>query len=314
MSWTSLQVQALRLESQDVLGVELVAPEAAPLPFDWSPGAHVDLRLGNGVVRQYSIISLPESGHLYLGIKREPASRGGSRWLHEQLRLGARLDVGTPRNLFALQPGHGPVTLVAAGIGITPLLPMYHQCRAQQRPVRLLYFTRDTHPAPFIARLNAHIEHYAGLGAEQIADCLADQLPGWTCEASLYTCGPAGFMDCVQRVALTRGWPTGALHREHFQSSAPAVSSEQGSLLVLQRSGKEVQLQPRESLVQAAERVGVALPVSCGMGICGACVSRVIEGEPEHRDDYLSAEQRASGQWIAPCVSGCRGARLVLDA
>ena len=314
MSWTLLQVRALRLEAEDVLGVELAPPGAAPLPFNWAPGAHVDLRLGNGVVRQYSVISLPEEGHVYLGIKREKASRGGSQWLHEHLRLGARVEVGVPRNLFALQPGAGPVILVAAGIGITPLLPMYRQCQTQARPVRLLYFTHDVRQAPFIQRLDNGIDLYGGLRAHQIAERLAEQLPTWDAQASLYSCGPAGFMDCVEQTALAQGWPTAALHREHFHAAVLCAQTERGCSLVLQRSGLEVEVQPGESLVQAASRVGVELPVSCGMGICGACVSRVIEGEPEHRDEYLSDAQRTSGEWIAPCVSGCRSARLVLDA
>ncbi|MHC6226308.1 PDR/VanB family oxidoreductase [Pseudomonas sp. X10] len=313
MNWTPLQVRALRLEAEDVLGIELAPLNTAPLPFDWAPGAHVDLRLGNGAVRQYSVISLPEEGHVYLGIKREKASRGGSQWLHEHLRLGARVEVGAPRNLFALQPGAGPVILVAAGIGITPLLPMYRQCQAQGRPVRLLYFTRDARQAPFIQRLDNGIDLYGGLRAHQIAARLTEQLPTWDGQASLYCCGPAGFMECVEQLALASGWPATALHREHFQAPTCAPASEHAYSLVLQRSGLEVDVRTGESLVQAASRVGVELPVSCGMGICGACVSRVIEGEPEHRDEYLSDAQRRSGEWIAPCVSGCRSARLVLD-
>ncbi|CAM3589957.1 Vanillate O-demethylase oxidoreductase [Pseudomonas reidholzensis] len=314
MSWTSLQVRALRLEAADVLGVELALPGNAALPFSWTPGAHVDLRLGNGVVRQYSVVSLPEHGHVYLGIKREPASRGGSQWLHEHLRLGARIEVGPPRNLFAVQPGDGPVTLVAAGIGITPLLPMYRACQRQGRPVRLLYFSRDAQALPLLQPLDAGIEWYSGLRAPQIAECLGQRLSTREAHASVYCCGPAGFMDCVQQTALAHGWPADALHREHFQPAVAAVPAAQGCTLVLQRTGCEVRVNAGESLMQAAARAGVALPVSCGMGICGACVSRVIEGDPEHRDECLSEAQRTSGEWIAPCVSGCRGARLVIDA
>lgn len=314
MSWTPLQVRALRLEADDVLGVELGVPGGGDLPFSWAAGAHVDLRLGNGMVRQYSLASLPEEGHLYLGIKREPASRGGSRWLHEHLRLGARVDVGAPRNLFAVQPGTGPVTLLAAGIGITPLLPMYRQCLAQGRAVRLLYFTRHARQVPLIQRQHPHIDVFSGLRAAQISACLADLLPAWQDQASLYCCGPAGFMACAEQAALTRGWPASALYREHFKPAEPSANADSNCALVLQRSGREVQVQPGESLVQAAARVGVELPVSCGMGICGACLCRVIEGEPQHRDECLSEAQRSSGEWITPCVSRARGARLVLDA
>lgn len=313
MSWTPLQVRALRLEADDVLGVELAPPSPAPLPFDWAPGAHVDLRLGNGVVRQYSVVSLPEDGHVYLGIKREKASRGGSQWLHEHLRLGARVEVGLPRNLFRLQPGTGQVVLVAAGIGVTPLLAMYRQCQVQGRSVRLLFFTRDAKQVPFVQYLDADTEVHAGLRAPMIAGYLKEHLPAWDGSASLYCCGPAGFMDCVEHVALASGWPTTALHREHFQAAEPTLHVERHCTLVLQRSRLQVEVQPGESLVQAASRAGVELPVSCGMGICGACVSRVIEGQLDHRDEYLSDAQRNSGEWITPCVSGCHSARLVLD-
>lgn len=315
MSWTALQVRSLRLEAEDVLGIELAPADATPLPFTWTAGAHVDLRLGNGAVRQYSLLSLPEEGHLYLGIKREPASRGGSRWLHEQLRLGAQIEVSAPRNLFALQPGNGPVTLLAAGIGITPLLPMYRQCQAEGRPVRLLYFTRDARQAPFLQRLGADIQWHGGLRAEQITEQLATEFPAWQADAGLYCCGPAGFMRSVEQAALKAGWPQAALYREHFQAPAPTTVDEQNRYaLVLQRSGAEAQVQPGESLLQAASRVGVDLAYSCGVGICGACICRVLEGQPEHRDDCLSEAQRQSGEWIAPCVSGARSPRLVLDA
>ncbi|WP_349975495.1 PDR/VanB family oxidoreductase [Pseudomonas sp. WHRI 8519] len=314
MSWTSLQVRALRLEADDVLGVELGTPGGAPLPLSWAAGAHVDLRLGNGMVRQYSVVSLPEEGHLYLGIKREPASRGGSQWLHEHLRLGARIEVGTPRNQFALQPGTGSVVLLAAGIGITPLLPMYRQCLAQGRAVRLLYFTRDAHPLPLVQRQGLPIEVFSGLRAAQIKQALSELLPVWQPDASVYCCGPAGFMDSVEHAALNQGWPASALYREHFKPGEPTAVTHSSCTLVLQRSGHEVQVQTGESLLQAAARVGVDLPISCGMGICGACMCRVIEGTPEHRDECLTEAQRSSGEWITPCVSGARSSRLVLDA
>ena len=314
MSWVSLHVRALRLEAEDVLGIELDLPGGGPLTFSWAAGAHVDLRLGNGLVRQYSVISLPEDGHLYLAVKREPVSRGGSQWLHEQLRLGACVEVGTPRNQFALASGTGPVILVAAGIGITPLLPMYRHCQLQGRAVRLLYFTRHVHQAPLVPRQGPQPEVFAGLRAAQVRECLAEQLPAWQPEASVYCCGPAGFMTSVEQAALALGWPATALHREHFKAVEAPAQADGSCVLVLQRSGCEVQVRAGESLVQAAARAGVELPVSCGMGICGACLCRVTDGEPLHRDDCLSEAQRNSGEWIAPCVSGARGARLALDA
>lgn len=317
MSWLELKVRGLREEAEGILGVELCSPDAAPLPFAWTAGAHVDVQLGGGLVRQYSLTNLAAEGCLRLAIKYAENSRGGSRWLHQQLRVGARLKVGAPRNLFPLQPGHALVLLVAAGIGITPLLAMYRQCQAEQRPVRLLYFARSPAHAAFVDGLrdDPAVTLLSGISAEQIAAQLRSLLPPRQAEQQLYTCGPAGFMQCVHAVATELGWPAAAMHQEHFQpANKPATNPATELELVLARSGKSVVVQAGEGLVSAAARVGVTIATSCGMGMCGACMTRVLDGVPEHRDQYLSDAERSSGEWLMPCVSGCTGSRLELDA
>lgn len=315
MSWVELQVRGLREEACDVLAVELCPPERAALPFAWQAGAHVDVRTGDGLVRQYSLTNLADEGCLRLAIKREPASRGASQWLHRHLRLGTRLQVGAPRNLFALQPGQGEVWLLAAGIGITPLLAMYRQCRAEGRALRLLYFARSAAHAAFAEQLTGDpaVSLVTGLDGAAIEAYLQQHLPVWQAGWQLYTCGPQGFMRLVMQRAEDLGWPDSALHQEHFQAAEPAANQPGGLRLVLARSGREVEVMAGESLLQAAARVGVSIPSSCGMGMCGACQTRVLAGEPEHRDQYLSADEQASGEWLVPCVSGCRGERLELD-
>ncbi|OHC21893.1 MAG: Pdr/VanB family oxidoreductase [Pseudomonadales bacterium RIFCSPHIGHO2_02_FULL_60_43] len=316
MSWLELKVRGLREEAADILGIELCSLDATPLPLTWTAGAHVDVQLGGGLVRQYSLTNLPGEGCLRLAIKHAEDSRGGSRWLHQQLRVGERLKVSAPRNLFPLQPGNTPVLLVAAGIGITPLLAMYRQCKVKQRPVRLLYFARSPAHAAFVDELqnDPAVTLLSGISAAQIAAQLRSLLPLWQAEQQLYTCGPDGFMQCVQAVATELGWPAAALHQEHFQpANEPAANQASGLELVLARSGKAVQVQAGETLVSAAARVGVTIATSCGMGMCGACMTRVLDGVPEHRDQYLSDAERSSGEWLMPCVSGCAGARLELD-
>ena len=316
MSWVELQVRGLREEARDILGVELCPLERGALPFAWQAGAHVDVRTGDGLVRQYSLTNLADEGCLRLAIKREAASRGGSQWLHRHLRVGALLQVGVPRNLFALQPGSDEVWLLAAGIGITPLLAMYRQCRLERRSVRLLYFARSPAHVAFAERLagDPAVSLVTGLDGAAIDAYLQQHLPVWQGGRQLYTCGPQGFMQRVMQRAIARGWPDAALHREHFQAPGQTSVRQPGELrLVLARSGREVEVMAGESLVQAAARVGVNIPTSCGMGMCGACQTRVLAGEPEHRDQYLSAAEQASGEWLMPCVSGCRGARLELD-
>jgi len=314
MNWFEMRVRALRDEARGVLGVELAPADDAPLPFDWSPGAHVDLRLPDGLVRQYSLVSRPADGHLHLAVKREPDSRGGSRWLHEGLRLGQVLGVGEPRNLFALQDGPGDVLLVAGGIGITPLLAMYRACRAKARPVRLHCFARERAGLAFRRELEGQMDVHLHLGLERAAlyDRLGELLSRRGAQASLYCCGPAGFMQQVRERALAAGWPDGALYQEHFQPPTELTTAT-GFELVLAASGRQVQVMAGESVVAAAARAGVEIPLSCGMGMCGCCLTRVLDGMPEHRDTYLGAAEQASGVWMLPCVSGCAGGRLVLD-
>lgn len=314
MSWFDMRVRSLREEARDILGLELVSLSGEPLPFSWSPGAHVDVRLPDGLVRQYSLISQPADGHLYLAIKRDASSRGGSRWLHEHLRLGQTLSVGEPRNLFSLEDGEGEVLLIAAGIGITPLLAMHRACRANGRQVQLHYFAREWPGFAFLKELSGQNQVYLHAGLERAAvhDQLGALLASRHAEANLYCCGPSGFMQRVREQALEAGWPENALHQEYFQPSVePAVAG--GFELVLAASGHAVQVAEGEPLVAAASRVGVTIPTSCCMGMCGCCLTRVLEGAPEHRDDYLGAAEQASGDWILPCVSGCSGTRLVLD-
>ncbi len=316
MTWVEMKTRGLREEAEGILALELCMADASALPFTWEPGAHVDVQMGSGVVRQYSLTNLADEGCLRLAIKHAENSRGGSRWLHQQLRVGDRLRVSAPRNLFPLQPGAGPVLLVAAGIGVTPLLAMYRQCRAQQRPVQLLYFSRSAAHSAFIEQFQGDpaVSVVTGLAAADVGAYLDQHLPAWETDSQLYTCGPDGFMASVQQLAGERGWPLQALFQEHFQAPLAATDSAVETELVLARSGKSVTVQIGETLVAAAERVGVTIPTSCGMGMCGACMTAVVSGEIKHRDQYLSDAERASGKWIMPCVSGCTGGRLELDA
>lgn len=218
MSWFDMRVRSLREEARDILGLELVPLNGEPLPFSWSPGAHVDVRLPDGLVRQYSLVSQPADGHLYLAIKRDGSSRGGSRWLHEHLRLGQTLSVGEPRNLFSLEDGEGEVLLIAAGIGITPLLAMHRACRARGRQVHLHYFAREWPGFAFLKELSGQNQVYLHAGLERAAvhDQLGALLASRHAEANLYCCGPSGFMQRVREQALEAGWPETRYIRNTF--------------------------------------------------------------------------------------------------
>ncbi|RMX04226.1 oxidoreductase [Corticibacter populi] len=323
-SLIDVQVDALVAQGQGNLAVRLIPPEGhGPLPaFD--AGAHVDLHLPTGMTRQYSIASAPHQRDFYtLCIRKEGASRGGSRYVHERLRVGDRLRIGAPRNLFRLEPAAHSI-LMAGGIGITPLLSMAWALEQGGQSFELHYYVRRRSEAAFARQWGRGFRHGTvhlhcsaegdSLRAGRPA-CLA--APG--CSTHLYVCGPHGFMDHVQAQAHAAGWPMDQLHQEAFGLPAAAVSSglaeEEAPFEVeLASTGQAFVVPPGQSIASVLQSQGVEIPLSCEMGICGACLTPVSAGDVEHRDGVQSeAEKSAPCQQIALCCSRSRSARLVLQ-
>ncbi|WP_066254489.1 PDR/VanB family oxidoreductase [Hydrogenophaga flava] len=309
-----MTVRGIRLESADVRSLQLVMADGAPLP-PWRPGAHVELHLGPGLRRAYSLCNHPgETGCYRIAVKLEPVSRGGSRAVHA-LQVGQTVRVEAPRHLFELHPEARHHVLLAAGIGLTPLYAMFHG--AGGGPAATLHvFARSPAHATFADRLDGHAQWHFGLDGEATAQTLR-RIVGEhagrdaTC---FYHCGPAPFMAAVDAALDAAGVPTEWRRSEQF-SAAPALAQGNADTFTVElaRSGQRFTVTPTQSILEAARQHGIDLPCSCEMGVCGACLSQVIEGEPDHRDSYLSPEERAGGRLIMPCVSRCRGARLVLD-
>lgn len=310
-------IRAMRLEAEGILGLELVAADGAELP-PFEAGAHIDLHLPNGLIRQYSLCNDPRERHRYrIAVLRDAASRGGSQAVHELLRIGQRLSIGAPRNLFALDEQAPRSLLLAGGIGITPLLAMawrlhalgadfaLHQC---VRTARLAAFAERLASAPFAARTHLHRDD---VSAEQKLD-LPALLAAEPANSQLYVCGPSGFMDYVLNTARVQGWAEERLHREYF--AAPEGEGGGGTFtLRIASSGQELRVPEDRSALEVLEEAGFDIPVSCGQGICGTCLTRVLDGQPEHRDLFLSNEERARNDQFTPCCSRARSACLVLD-
>ncbi|MFT4173087.1 MAG: PDR/VanB family oxidoreductase [Rhodocyclaceae bacterium] len=317
---TPMRVRAIRLEAEEVRSFELVPAAGTPLP-GWSAGAHVEVQLPGGLARPYSLFNGPEETHCYrIAVKREAASRGGSASLHDKVALGDTLRVRAPRNLFALDDNATRHILVAGGIGITPILAMFRALVASGADVSLHYFARSREHAAFADFLAAHpashrVNFHFGLdemaARVRLAGVLAERAPQ-TGDA-LYVCGPAALMELVVDGAARTGWPAHAVHRESFGGGAGPVATSAGFEVVFQRSGQRCTVAPGQTILAAARAAGVPLVTSCEQGVCGACLTTVLEGQPEHRDGYLSQTERAAGALILPCVSGCKGTRLVLD-
>ncbi|GAA5164835.1 PDR/VanB family oxidoreductase [Viridibacterium curvum] len=319
-------IRSIRIEADDIRSFELVSSDGTPLPA-WQPGAHVQVALPGGpgktLQRAYSLCNhVGEAGCYRIAVKREPASRGGSRAMHA-LQVGDSVEISAPRNLFELDPAAQRHVLIAGGIGITPLYAMFNALRGVAA-CELHYFVRSAAHAAFVDRLGDQIKLHAGLDANQTASALAAIVQPHASDSrtTFYTCGPAAFMAAVEAALTAAGIPLTQLRSERFGAEPqPASANEAGSggsnkgefRIVFARSGIEAEVPAGTPIIEVARACGVDIPTSCEQGVCGACLSDVLEGAPEHHDGYLSDAERASGRIMLPCVSRCVGTRLVLD-
>ncbi|GGM97228.1 PDR/VanB family oxidoreductase [Streptomyces fuscichromogenes] len=307
-----VRVTALRWEADGVCSLELRPVDSTELP-GWRAGSHATFRLGNGTERSYSLCSDPGVRTAWrVAVLRQPSGRGGSRWIHEQVRPGDVLTVTVPRNNFPFVPGTERTLFVAGGIGITPLLPMIREARAAGVPWRLLYLGRSLDRMAFVddPLLDGPVD-IVPEDRDGRAD-LGDWLGPVTDSTAVYACGPAELLDALDE--MSADWPVGTLRVERFQPRAPAApASAEAFEVECGRSGVTVSVDPETTILAALQQAGVKVPSSCLEGICGTCETPVVSGEPEHRDSVLSAEERAAGETVLVCVSRARTPRLVLD-
>ena len=264
-------------------------------PFDaYEPGAHIDVTAPSGITRQYSLCGNPDERGSYLfAVKKEAQSRGGSRSLHDDVQVGAELSIGAPRNLFRLTDDASEHVLIAAGIGITPLLSMAYALHRRGARYRLHYFARSREHAAFVDELSAepfasHVTFHYGVPAALAAE-LNRCVESVDAHAHVYTCGPGPFMDAVVAAAATR-LPEDSIHLERFaaepaaadagNADAGAGPAADGFEVRLQRSGQSVRVTPDTSIVDALARIGIEVDTSCGEGVCGTCMVPVIDGPP----------------------------------
>ena len=310
---TEVRVAAKEVVADGVVALTLQAPDGRALP-DWSPGAHVDLLLGDGVAtRQYSLCGDPADPTAYrLGVLRDPAGRGSSLHVHDRLRVGDRVSVRGPRNHFALAPS-ARYLFVAGGIGITPILPMVAAAEAVGADWRLVYGGRRRASMAFLDELAAYGDRVSvrpqdECGLLDLAGLLGTPEP----DTLVHCCGPEPLLDAVEQHCAA--WPAGTLHVERFAPRSPtAPVRDEVFEVVLERSGVSVVVPPGRSILDVVEEAGVATQSSCSEGTCGSCETRVLDGVPDHRDSVLDPEERAAGDCLMICVSRSCGDRLVLD-
>lgn len=316
-----LQVRVARrtLEAEGICGLELVACDGAPLPA-FAAGSHVDVHLPGGIVRQYSLCNDPAETHRYqIAVLRDPASRGGSAAVHDLVAEGDALRISAPRNHFALAADAPRHLLLAGGIGVTPILCMaerlavlgarFHMHYSGRSASRMAFRERIA-AAAFADRVQLHCDD--GDAAQRLD--IAAVLAAAEADTHLYVCGPQGFMDAVLASARQQGWAESRLHWEFFAAADAGPRDGDGAFEVqLASSGRVVAVAPDQSVTQALLAAGVDIMVSCEQGVCGTCLTRVLSGEVDHRDAYLTAQEQAANDQFTPCCSRARCERLVLD-
>ncbi|MGY4711526.1 PDR/VanB family oxidoreductase [Mycolicibacterium sp. CBM1] len=308
----TLHVASVAQIADGVRHVVLRSPDAARLP-DWSPGAHIDVYLPTGQVRQYSLCGNRWDAYSYeIAVLREENGRGGSRYIHDNIRPGDTVGVGGPRNNFPMAPATGYL-FIAGGIGITPLLPMIHQAEVLGIHWALLYGGRSIQSMAFTGQLVRHSHRvtfwpFDSHGLLPLSQRIAALPEG----AKIYCCGPAGLLGEVER--LGQDLPRGSVRTERFVAEAtPAPVRSTPYTVRLQRSNISIRVAPSESVLDSIAAAGVTVLSSCGRGLCGTCETTVIEGIPDHRDSLLDDQERRRGTSMLPCVSGSCSDLLVLD-
>ena len=312
----SLLIRQMTREADGIVALVLVDPEGCALP-GWSPGAHIDIEVPPGAVRQYSLCGQPdELGTWRIAILKEPNGTGGSRYVHEALRPGMTIGVHGPRNNFPLADADRYL-FIAGGIGITPILPMISKVAGRDADWQLLYGGRHRSSMAFLAELSAYGSHVSVVpedefGLLDLKAALADTAP----DAAIYCCGPEPLIAAVERTCSEGLRPAPYVERfkpDPNRPAAPPTGTEHEFEVVLEKSGLTLVVPPDRSILEVVEEAGVMAFSSCREGYCGCCETAVLEGEVDHRDDYLFGEDRATGKKIMICVSRSRSPHLVLD-
>jgi vanillate O-demethylase ferredoxin subunit len=308
-------------KAEEALGIasfELVDAAGKLLP-PFSAGSHIDVYVSGGPIRQYSLFGDSAENHRYcIAVLLDPASRGGSRGMHEAVKEGDIIQISAPRNHFPLVHGARESILMAGGIGVTPILCMaerlentggiftMHYCA--RSPARMAFHTKIT-SSSYADRVSFHFDDGAPDQRLDLHRALGNPQP----DVHLYMCGPPGFMQGVNDVARRQGWQESQMHREYFAGVAAGTDRNEEFYVRIASSGQVISVAADQTVIAALAAHGINVPISCEQGVCGTCLTRILEGEPDHRDAYLTADEKAAKDQFLPCCSRSTSRLLVLD-
>lgn len=317
MPHITVKVLRKKQEALDIASFELARADGAVLPA-FSAGSHIDVQLPGGITRQYSLCNDANENHRYrIAVLRDAASRGGSTAMHDSVREGDTLQISEPRNHFPLV--HAQRTLLlAGGIGVTPLLCMAQRLAAIGARFEMHYCTRSAERTAFRDEIQASgfadkVRFHFDDGPPSQKLNLQRLIAAPDAGTHLYVCGPTGFIDFVVKTAKDCGWGSDHVHLEYFGAAPQDTAGDRPFDVKLASSGKTYKVPAGQTVVQVLAAQGVEILTSCEQGVCGTCITRVLEGECEHRDMYFTDEEKARHDQFTPCCSRARTATLVLD-
>ena len=317
MGQLAVKVLRKKQEAHDIASFELVKPDGSALP-GFSAGSHIDVQVPGGLTRQYSLCNDAAEQHRYrIAVLRDAASRGGSTGMHDAVKEGDTLLISEPRNHFPLV--HAQRTLLfAGGIGVTPLLCMAQRLAQVGAEFAMHYCTRapsrtafrdEIAQAPWADRVNFHFDDGDAAQKLQLEQVLAQPEAG----THLYVCGPTGFIDWVVKTADRLGWGKDQVHLEYFGAAPQDTAGDRAFQVKIASSGATYEVPADETVVHALQKQGIEILVSCEQGVCGTCITRVLQGECDHRDLYFTDDEKAKHDQFTPCCSRAKSDVLVLD-
>jgi vanillate O-demethylase ferredoxin subunit len=313
----AVKVLRKKQEALDIASFELVKPDGSALP-GFSAGSHIDVQVPGGLTRQYSLCNDATEQHRYrIAVLRDANSRGGSAGMHATVKEGDTLLISEPRNHFPLV--HAQSTLLfAGGIGVTPLLAMAQRLATIGADFVLHYCTRSVERTAFRDEIAASAYaqrvqfHFDDGDAAQKLD-LEKAIGKPQAGTHIYVCGPTGFIDWVVKTAQQLGWPQEQVHLEYFGAAPQDTTGDRAFQVKIASSGAVYEVPADQTVVHALQEHGIEILTSCEQGVCGTCITRVLQGECDHRDLYFTDEEKAANDQFTPCCSRAKGAMLVLD-
>ncbi len=308
----TVKIGRLSSIADDVVLIALHSAAGGELPA-WTPGAHIDVHLGGGLIRQYSLCGDPSvRSEWRIAVLKEKQSRGGSLALHTQIAEGQALEIGGPRNNFPLVDADDYI-LIAGGIGVTPIRTMAQALAWRGKHWKMLYGGRTRSAMAFLPELSAFGDRVCIRPEDEFG--LLD-IVGWVGQprlrTAIYCCGPEPLIKAVESACAD--WPDDALQVERFKPAVVAsVANNRAFEVVLARAGVTLRVGADQTIADTVERAGIYIPRSCNEGTCGTCLTKLIAGTPDHRDSFLREKQKKANTHIMPCCSRSLSETLVLD-